>query len=87
VDNPEVKALYREAMAGLIRACPEIEIFRFLSNDSGAIRVTIARWYTPNDRQIAEIGLTPDVEVELTEEDIEAGLDPQLDKAIEILMD
>lgn len=35
VDNPEVQALYREAMAGLIRECPEIEIFRFLTNDSG----------------------------------------------------
>jgi len=35
VDNPEVRALYREAMAGLVRACPEIEIFRFLTNDSG----------------------------------------------------
>jgi len=35
VDNPEVRALYREAMAGLIRNCPEIEIFRFLTNDSG----------------------------------------------------
>jgi carboxyl-terminal processing protease len=64
-----------------------VQIWTPLSNDAGAIRVTIARWYTPNDRQIAEIGLTPDVEVIFTEEDMEAGLDPQLDKAIEILMD
>jgi carboxyl-terminal processing protease len=56
-----------------------------LSNDAGAIRVTIARWYTPDDRQIAEIGLTPDVEVPITEEDVQAGIDPQLEKAIEIL--
>jgi carboxyl-terminal processing protease len=56
-----------------------------LSNDAGAIRVTIARWYTPNDRQIAEVGLTPDIEVLITEEDVEAGIDPQLEKAIEIL--
>jgi carboxyl-terminal processing protease len=58
-----------------------------LSNDAGAIRVTIARWYTPADRQIAEVGLTPDVEVLITEEDIAAGIDPQLEKAIEILGD
>jgi len=64
-----------------------VQIWTPLSNQAGAIRVTIARWYTPNDRQIAEIGLTPDVEVLFTEEDMEAGLDPQLDKAIEILMD
>jgi carboxyl-terminal processing protease len=63
-----------------------VQIWTALSNDGGAIRVTVARWYTPNDRQIAEIGLTPDVEVLLTDEDLEAGLDPQLDKAIEILM-
>lgn len=35
VDNPEVRALYREAIGGLIKNCPEIEIFRFLTNDSG----------------------------------------------------
>jgi carboxyl-terminal processing protease len=40
---------------------------------------------TPNGRQIHEIGLQPDVAVELTEADIEAGLDPQLDKAVELL--
>lgn len=56
-----------------------------LSNEAGAIRVTIARWFTPNDRQIAEIGLIPDIEVLITEEDIEADIDPQLEKAIEIL--
>jgi carboxyl-terminal processing protease len=64
-----------------------VQIWTPLSNESGAIRVTIARWYTPNDRQIAEIGLTPDIEVLFTEEDMEAGIDPQLDKAIEILME
>jgi hypothetical protein len=35
IDNPDVRALYREAMAGLIKECPEIQIFRFLTNDSG----------------------------------------------------
>jgi carboxyl-terminal processing protease len=57
-----------------------------LSADAGAIRVTVARWLTPEGRQIEEVGLTPDVVVEMTEEDVQAGLDPQLDKAIEVLM-
>ncbi|GAB4578105.1 MAG: hypothetical protein Fur0022_08380 [Anaerolineales bacterium] len=57
-----------------------------LSSEDGAVRVTIARWYTPKERLIHEVGLEPDVFVELTEADIEAGLDPQLDKAIEILL-
>jgi carboxyl-terminal processing protease len=56
-----------------------------LSNEEGAVRITIARWYTPNDRQIHEIGIEPDHVVELTEEDVEAELDPQLDKAVELL--
>ncbi len=58
-----------------------------LDNDQGAVRVTIAKWLTPNERTIHEIGLTPDVEVEFTEEDAEAERDPQLDKAVEILLD
>lgn len=57
-----------------------------LDNDQGAVKVTIARWLTPNGRLIHEIGLTPDYLVEMTEEDYQAGLDPQLDKAIDILL-
>jgi carboxyl-terminal processing protease len=56
-----------------------------LSEGQGAVRVTIARWLTPTERQIHGVGLAPDVEVPLTEEDIHAEHDPQLDKAIEIL--
>ncbi|MDZ7843751.1 MAG: S41 family peptidase [Anaerolineales bacterium] len=58
-----------------------------LSNQQGAVRVTIARWLTPDKRQIHQQGLTPDYEVELTEEDFENELDPQLDKAIQVLRD
>jgi carboxyl-terminal processing protease len=63
-----------------------------LSDDQGAVRVTIARWLTPNERQIHEVGLEPDFVVELPEiaedasrEDIEALEDTQLNKAIELL--
>ncbi len=58
-----------------------------LQNNQGAIRVTIARWLTPNERQINELGLTPDIEVEITEEDITAERDTQLEKAIELLLE
>jgi len=57
-----------------------------LRNDQGAVRITIAHWLTPNGRTIQDIGLTPDYPVELTEEDIEAGRDPQLDKAVELIL-
>jgi carboxyl-terminal processing protease len=56
-----------------------------LDGDGGAVRVTVARWYTPNDRQINEEGLKPDIEVTVSEEDIVAGDDPQLDRAVEAL--
>jgi carboxyl-terminal processing protease len=58
-----------------------------LNDNQGAVRVTIARWLTPDKRQIHEQGLTPEYEVELTEEDVEQEQDPQLDKAIEVLKD
>jgi carboxyl-terminal processing protease len=49
------------------------------------VRVTIARWLTPNGRQINDVGLEPDVVVEMTQADVDAGRDPQLDKAVELL--
>jgi carboxyl-terminal processing protease len=58
-----------------------------LSGEEGAVRVTIAHWLTPKGRLIHEVGLTPDVEVTMTEEDIKAKLDPQLDAAIKILVE
>jgi carboxyl-terminal processing protease len=56
-----------------------------LSDNQGAARVTIARWLTPDERLIDHIGLMPDVVVEMTAEDFEAGRDPQLDAAVETL--
>lgn len=57
-----------------------------LKNNAGAVKITIARWLTPNGRTIHHKGLTPDVEIKMTEEDVKNEKDPQLDKAIEILM-
>ncbi|MDP2593669.1 MAG: S41 family peptidase [bacterium] len=53
--------------------------------DDTALKVTIARWLTPNGVSISEEGLTPDEVVEITNEDAEKGLDPQFDRAVEIL--
>ena len=54
-------------------------------SDGSELRVTIAEWLTPASRQIHGEGIAPDVESEMTFEDFEAGLDPQLDAAIEFL--
>jgi len=56
-----------------------------LSNDQGAVRVTIAKWFTPKDRTIEGKGLTPDVYIAMTQEDYKAKLDPQLDAAVQTL--
>lgn len=50
-----------------------------------SLRVTIARWKTPSGRDIGKEGIDPDVVVDRTEADYEAGLDPQLQAALEIL--
>jgi carboxyl-terminal processing protease len=56
-----------------------------LEDEQGAVRITIARWLTPHERQINELGLTPDITIEFSEEDIAANRDIQLNKAIEVL--
>lgn len=54
--------------------------------DGGAsLKVTIARWLTPNGNSISDGGLTPDIVVERTQEDRAAQKDPQLDAALEFL--
>jgi carboxyl-terminal processing protease len=50
------------------------------------LKVTVARWYTPNGQNISENGIEPDVKVEITEEDITNKKDPQKAKAIELLL-
>jgi carboxyl-terminal processing protease len=55
-------------------------------SDGSQLRVTIAHWFTPKDRAINGVGLTPDIQVSLTQADIEAKRDPQLDRAVEYLL-
>jgi len=54
-------------------------------SDGSELRVTVARWFTPNDRAIHGVGLDPDIELELSEQDVLDNKDPQLDRAIEYL--
>jgi len=55
-------------------------------SDGSELRVTIAHWFTPNDRQIDGKGLTPDIAVPMTQDDATAGRDPQLDRAVQYLV-
>lgn len=53
--------------------------------DGSSLKLTIAKWLTPLGRSINGEGITPDIEVKLTTEDYNKDLDPQLDKALELL--
>ena len=46
------------------------------------LRVTVAKWYTPNDKNINGEGIEPDKKVERTFEQINQEIDPQLDAAL-----
>lgn len=51
----------------------------------GSLKVTIARWFTPNNRNIDKEGIEPDQTIEITDADAEAGKDTQRDAAIQFL--
>jgi carboxyl-terminal processing protease len=53
--------------------------------DGSSVKLTVAEWLTPLGNSINETGIEPDVAVELTIEDIDAGVDPQMDAALKIL--
>lgn len=54
-------------------------------SDGSSLHITSAQWETPNRHQISGQGLAPDPEVAITDDDRAQGLDPQLDRAIELL--
>ncbi len=48
------------------------------------LRLTIAKWLTPKGRTIDKEGIKPDYEVDQSDEQRESGIDPQLEKALEL---
>ena len=59
-------------------------------SDGSVLKITVSEYYTPNHNAIHKIGITPDVEVDLSEDvkqqtTIQEKDDNQLQKAIEIL--
>jgi carboxyl-terminal processing protease len=51
----------------------------------GELKVTIAKWYSPNDTSINKKGITPDQVVPLSDADAKAGTDTQLNAALDYL--
>jgi carboxyl-terminal processing protease len=58
-----------------------------LVNLSGgsSLKITVAKWMTPNGEYIMDKGINPDIEVKLSKEDFDNNRDPQLDRAKEVL--
>ncbi|NTV41208.1 MAG: S41 family peptidase [Candidatus Moranbacteria bacterium] len=60
----------------------------FIKTSQGtAAKITVAHWLTPNGNQINELGIKPDIEVDLTNEDYTNGRDPQMDAAVKYLQE
>lgn len=53
--------------------------------DGSSLKVTVARWFTPNGVSISEGGLTPDIVVKRTPQQVVEGVDPQLEAALKWL--
>ncbi len=56
-------------------------------SDKSVLHLTTAKWLTPKGGEIDGVGLKPNLQIPLTPEDAAAGLDPQLDRAIQYLND
>ena len=50
------------------------------------LKITVAKWVTPNETSISLKGLTPDYKVEISQKDLDADRDPQLNKAVDLLL-
>ena len=57
-----------------------------LDDDAGGVKLTVAKWLTPDKRWIHRVGVVPDIAVEVPA-DTPSGEDPVLDRAIEFLSD
>lgn len=62
-----------------------VQEFVDIPGSSSAVKITVARWLTPKGEQINEKGISPDIEVELTNDDYNNSRDPQLERALEII--
>jgi carboxyl-terminal processing protease len=61
-----------------------VQQWQELAGEGGAFRLTIARWLTPTKHWIHDVGIDPDIDVDIPQVGI-PGSDPVIDTAIEVL--
>jgi carboxyl-terminal processing protease len=54
-------------------------------SNNGLLKITIAKWFTPNDKNIDKEGIKPDIEIDFKKEDFENNYDRQLETAKDVL--
>ena len=54
--------------------------------DDSVLQVTEQRFVSPGGAQLDGVGVTPDVQVDMTDEDLQNDRDPQLGKALELII-
>jgi carboxyl-terminal processing protease len=54
--------------------------------NGAALKVTVAKWITPGGKNLNKDGLNPDIEVKLSDDDIEKEKDPQLERALQEML-
>ena len=80
-DNAGAKLVgYQSYGKGLVQEVIEL-------NSGDYLKVTIAKWYTPNGDNINEEGLKPDEEIEMTSAQYNSGDDTQRERAKEMLLE
>jgi carboxyl-terminal processing protease len=78
-------ALQQHGVAKLVgtRSFGKGSVQQLMDLGGGAeLKVTIARWLTPNGSSISNGGLTPDINATTTPDDVKAGKDPTMDAAV-----
>lgn len=93
----EGSASAAEILAGALRELREVKLVGTATYGKGTVqeleplaentslRLTVAEWLLPSGSAIPDDGIKPDETVEISDEDFNAGRDPQIQRAIELL--
>ena len=81
LQEAEIATLVGSKTAGNVGVATQITL-----PDDSVLQVTEQRFVSPSGAQLDGVGVTPEVQVDLTDEDLQNDRDPQLGKALEIIV-